>query len=385
MSMLQRRFIFNRKVLIVLASSILLATFIAGWRIKNRAQSQLDEERARLERQDIIPFEKKLNPPTASKEVEVWQSFKNTRALARFKDSYFAATDGGLVELGPTGDFARHYSVLDGLPESDLVSLASFNGKLFIGTRTQALVSFDGERFESYRWLDRSPQAVSALFEDGGRLLIGTMAGGLIEFDGRQFKEIKVGAQHKRLSGIISLAKSGSRLYVGTFADGLWVEEGARWFQFTVAEGLLSNRVVGVASDRENLFVASDYGVTAAPFSNLSSEVAQKSATLFRSVAILPSLSSIVQVGSNILLCKDNGEGFVLGLVGGGARLSQLDSLAARGSRDFAGAHLVSLDRDLWFFSNEGVRRAGAEGLDAADRTPSPSFNPVGQRSSDHF
>src|SRR5207244_10234126 len=145
-----------------------------------------------------------------------------------FRDAYFVATDGGLIELDASGDLVRHYSVLDGLPESDLLSLAPFNTKLFIGTRTQGLISFDGERFESYRWTDRTPQSINALLDEAGRLLIGTMAGGLIEFDGRQFKEIKAGAEHQRLPGITYLSKHGSRILVGAFSQGLGVEDGGR-------------------------------------------------------------------------------------------------------------------------------------------------------------
>src|SRR6267154_2759099 len=262
--------VFNRKTLIVLTISLLFVSFIGLWRIRDRAQHQLEEARARLERQDIVPFEKRPCPPLASKELAIWQGYRNSRAIAQFRDNYFVATDGGLVEFDPAGNLLRHYSVLDGLPESDLPSLAPLGAKLFIGTRTQGLVTFDGERFESYRWTDRAPQAISILLEEANRLLIGTMAGGLIEFDGRQFKEMKVGAEHRRLIGINHLSKQGARLFVGTFADGLWVQEGARWLQYTVANGLLSDRIVGVIADGENLFVASDYGLSVAPFSALT-------------------------------------------------------------------------------------------------------------------
>ena len=372
-------FLFNRTALIVVAVLILVASAIAVWRIRDRAQRQLDEERARLEKQNLIPFEKKLRSSIVSKELELWQSYKDTRGVARFKDSYFVATDGGLVELDSKASFSRHYSVLDGLAESDLVSLASFNAKLFIGTRSQGLVSFDGERFENYRWLDRSAQAISALFEDSGRLLVGTMAGGLIEFDGQQFREIKVGPDHKRLPGIIHISKNGARLYVGTFADGLWVEEGARWLQFTVADGLPSNRVVGVVADARNFFVAADYGLVTAPFSNFSTEQAQRSAKLFRSIAVLPSLSSIVQLGPNIFLCKDDGESFVLRVDRDGARLPQLNPFGGKPFDALAGCRLIVLEGELWELSSNGIRRTEVGVVDSGGRTSAPSLVAVGQ------
>ena len=96
------------------------------------------------------------------------------RSIVRFQDSYFAATDGGMVQFSTDGQVLRHYTVLDGLTESDLLSFAVFDSKLFIGTASHGLLSFDGERFASYRWPDREPQAVTAMLADGGRLLVGS-------------------------------------------------------------------------------------------------------------------------------------------------------------------------------------------------------------------
>jgi ligand-binding sensor domain-containing protein len=374
----QPGFVFNRKTLIVLTISLLFVSFIGLWRIRDRTQHQLEEERARLERQNIVPFEKRPCPPLTSKELAIWQGYRNSRAIARFRDNYFVATDGGLVEFDPAGNLLRHYSVLDGLPESDLVSLAPLGAKLFIGTRTQGLVTFDGERFECYRWTDRAPQAISILLEEANRLLIGTMAGGLIEFDGRQFLEIKVGAEHKRLIGINHLSKQGARLFVGTFADGLWVQQGARWLQYTVANGLLSNRIVGVAADGENLFVASDYGLTVAPFSGLTATADQPSATNFRTVAILPSLSGMVESVSSVLLCKDNGETFTLSPDDDLAHL-QVNRIAWNKPAGIDGCHLTLLGRELWLLSSAGIHRAPIEDQEVSGKLRSLPFSPFGR------
>lgn len=370
--------LFSRKSIVVLSTLILLASFIGLWRIRDHAQRQLELERALLERQNLVPFERRLRPFLASKELTVWQGYTDSRAVTRFKDSWFVATDGGLVELNSSGALLRHYSVLDGLPESDLLSLTSFNSKLFIGTRTQGLVTFDGERFESYRWPDRVPQAISALFEDGGRLLIGTNAGGLIEFDGQQFKEIKAGADHKRLLGINYLSKSGARLFVGTFADGLWVEEGARWSQFTVADGLLSNRIVGIVANRENIFVASDYGLAVAPFSSFSTATDPTSAKRFRGVATLPSLAGMIQMGSNILLCKDDGETFALSAGEDSSRL-QVNAIEWKRPAGATGCRLLVLGQDAWLLSNGGIYHAQLEALEAPGKSRSLPFSAFGQ------
>ncbi len=330
---------------IAVAILVLAAAVTAALVIKQRAERSLAEERSRLEKQNIIPFEHKSYSQINNASISIWQSHKATRAIEKFNNSIFVATDGGLVEFGPDGKLLHHYTNLDGLPESDLLSLATFNSKLFIGTRTSGLVSFDGSRFEGYRWTDRAAQSIDALLADSGRLLIGTRAGGLIVFDGSQFKEIN------RIPEITSLSRSGVRLFVGTFADGLWTEESARWSHFTTDDGLLSNRVVGVVTGDESLLVASDYGLATTPLANPGH---------FLTVAALPSLSGLVQYDGKLVLCKDNSETVDLPADAGFSHLQR--TIPAKWNRVTAatGARLTTLDGDLWLLSNDGMHRSNS-------------------------
>jgi len=356
--MLQRAAVFNKRTLILLAGLALSGTFLGAWVIKQRAEKSLAEQRALLEAQTVIPFEYKSYSQINSPAISIWQSYKATRAIAKFNDSVFVATDGGLVQFGPTGNLLHHYTILDGLPESDLLSLATFNSKLFIGTRTSGLVAFDGTQFEGYRWTDRTSQSIDALLSDSGRLLIGTRAGGLIAFDGSEFKEIKAGAERERLVGITFLSRSGVRLLVGTFADGVWIEDGARWSHFTIADGLLSNRVVGMVAEEENLFVASDFGLATAPLTNLATTETRQ--PRFLQVAVLPTLSSMVTLGGKLVLCKDNSEVFALGALSTGSSHLRR-SMPATWNRvtTSTGSTLATLEHDLWLLSDDGVHRAG--------------------------
>lgn len=343
--------IFNKRKLIVLASLTLFVSVGTAWFIKQRADRSLAQERSKLEKQDFIPFEHNSYSPLNNPVISFLQSYRTTRAIEKFNDAIFVATDGGLVEFGPEGNLRRRYTVLDGLPESDLLSLATFNSKLFIGTRTSGLVAFDGSRFEGYRWTDRVSQSIDALLSDSGRLLIGTRAGGLIAFDGAQFTELKAGAEQQRLLEITFLARSGVRLFVGTFSDGVWTEEGARWSHFTTADGLLSNRIVGLTVADENLFVASDYGLATARLANLGESP-------FLSVAVLPSLSSMVQYGGKLVLCKDNSETFSLRPDADLSRLRRTISASWNRVTASSNSRLAMLDRDLWLLSTDGVQRA---------------------------
>jgi len=339
----------NRKTLLLLLVLLLIAGLVGAWRVKRRADQQLAEERARRDKQNLIPYEQKLLKPITSKAIEIWQNHQSTRAIVLFNDSYFVASDGGLIELDRTGKLVRHYTVLDGLPESDLLSLAVFNAKLFIGTRTEGLVEFNGSQFYSYRWTDRTPQSIDALFADDGRLLIGTRAGGLLAFDGHEFKELTAGPERKRLLEINLLSKVGPRLFVGTFADGLWIEEGDRWSHFTTADGLLSNRIAGIAVANKNLFVATDFGLSVTDNAR------------FLTLVTLPSLSSLAVTAESVLLSKDNGETFSFPIDKEISTSRQVTPIAWARAGNSAGTRLIALDNYLWLLSEDGLYRTAVD------------------------
>jgi ligand-binding sensor domain-containing protein len=351
------------KLLLLCLAVLCVLSFVmgAGW-VRDQARRRLAEERARLAGQDFIPFEKIARTPLMRPEIKFWQNTETTRSIARFQDSYFAATDGGLVQFSTEGKIQRHYTVLDGLTESDLTALAVFDSKLFIGTATRGLLAFDGERFESYRWLDREPQAVTAMLADSGRLLIGTFSGGLIEFDGRRFRELKAGEEHARLRAVNCLAKDGSRLYVGTFDDGLWLMEAGRWLHFGLADGLASNRVVGIEASGENVFVASDFGLALAASSSLA-DAGPAQQKRFRTLATLPSLSSLVSYGDLLLLSKDDGELLALDKEAAVRALMPIKSLDWPRPLDLAGSRLAMVDDRAWLLSSRGIWQAREDAL----------------------
>jgi len=351
-----------RQLVIGLLLLQIVIVAVAAWHIRRQANLELEAARAKAERRAFVPFEKRRLVAVNNAEIKLLQSSKATRDLARFNDSYFAATEGGLVEFATDGRFKRRLTVLDGLPESDLTALAEFGSQLFIGTRSQGLVSFDGLRFTAYRWTDRTAQAVTSLLSVNGRLLIGTFAGGLLEFDGKQFRELKPESDKNRIEGIDNLMTDASRLFVGTFADGLWIEEGSRWRHFTVADGLPSNRVVGVVANGERLLVATDFGIAVAKSSSLFDSSAPESKTGFQTLATLPSLSGIGQFDDSVLLCKDNGELFQL-LFDGRTNRAQLNPIHNKKSETLSSCQLkalaVSGEQSLWLLSSEGIRRTG--------------------------
>lgn len=316
----------------ILATTTLILFFAAFqiYQIYRSAQTTLADERARLKVKNRLPFEKKNLIPHSSDKIQILQNFRETRDLIKFKDSYFAATGGGLAEFSEDGKITKHFTVLDGLPESDLTVLTVFQNKLYIGTRTKNLVVFDGEKFENYFWTDRKASAITAFLETNGQLLIGTF-GGLIEFDGANFTEIK--AEGKRFSAINCLYKNGSKLYIGTFDNGLWINENDLWKQFTTVENLPSNRVVGIAVKDDKLFVATDFGLAILEDKH------------FRVIENIPTLSSLTARNNQLFLTKDNGSIFTFE-----TNVKELSD-----EKNLRRVRLISIEEKLFLLSNKGI------------------------------
>lgn len=342
----QNRHLVPSTALIILAMLLISVVVFSFFRVKNEAISQLAETRAGNNRAMNVTFTKTVRSNFSNQSIQIWQNTQNVRDTVRFRGFIYAATDGGLSQLSNEGKLVHHFSVLDGLTESDLTCLAVFNDRLFIGTNSTGLLTFDGERFESYVWPGREAKSVNALLPDNGRLLIGTFAGGLIEFDGSRFAEKT--AENKSIGSVDFLAKDGQNLFVGTFDNGLWVESGGLWRHFTTASGLLSNRIVGVVADGDKIFVGTDLGIAE------TNQIEQSDGKPFHPTAGLPTLSSLVKNGNEIFAVKNNGD--VFRLVGEKTKtLSQASVIGI--SPDLTGARLVSLEKDCWLLGNHGVFR----------------------------
>jgi ligand-binding sensor domain-containing protein len=292
--------------------------------------------------------------------VRLLQATRAARAVERFGDSYFAATDGGLVELTPEGRVVRRLGVLDGLGESDLTCLAAYGGRLYVGTRGKGLLAFDGEGFEQYLWPGRETKSITALASDGGKLLVGTFAGGLLEFDGKGFREVRAGETEARLDAVTFVTRQGPRLYLGTFDGGLWVSEGGRWAHFTSADGLASERVVGVVEAGGEALAATDFGLSAAPAEGLVLR-AEGERRAWRTVLTAPSLSGVAESAGRLIISKDGGEYAALALRPGAPALRADEVSWVKPSAQRSGARLVSLDGSLWLLDSGGVRRGSGQ------------------------
>lgn len=317
-------------LLLLLAGGAVLAALLGFAEIRRAVDEALAESRSRLESADVIRYEKKVLTPISSPYLSLIQAARRTRDMAAFRDGYAAATDGGLVLLGKDGEQKKHFSVLDGLPDSDLTSLAIFGDLLFVGTRTAGLISFDGTKFKSYRLLADNVSAVTSLLSNDKRLLIGTFGGGVIEFDGREFRKVSLGKDGLNVS---TLQAIGQDLYVGTFNDGLFISDHGSARRLTTAEGLPSNRVTAITEREDQIYVATDLG-----FGVIESGA-------FRQLVIVPALSGLAVHDNRLLLARENGELLYFGM--------ELEIVADKTAAE--NSTLRQIAQTLWHLSSEGI------------------------------
>ena len=324
--------------------------------IYQKTGQTLEKERQKQSKQNAISFSRVSLTPHFNQNVEIIQSTKNVRNLANFQNSIFAATDGGLLQMTENGEISRRFTILDGLPESDLTALAVFGSKLFIGTKSKGLISFDGEKFEALRLENHETKSITTLFSGSNTLLVGTFAGGLLEFDGSKIVEIK--AFDERIEHLTFIAQNDSYLIAGTFADGLFIQKDQIWKHFRAADGLLSNRIIGAEIFDKYLFVASDLGVSQTVFD----EILQENQTAFRQTAALPTLSSFVVENGRFYLTKDNGEIFTFS--------QTLKPVIWKMPENLQSAKLLKSPDGIWFLSNQGLwksKNPGSEEISLAE------------------
>ncbi len=355
----------SKRLTIFLACFVIFTVFGAFY-LKQLTEQIVEKERRAIAVENEILFEKISYEPHFKQFVQFIQNTKDVRFVGKFQDSYFAAAGGGLLQFAASGKLLKHFTVSDGLPESDLTSLAVFGSQLFIGTRESGLVAFDGEKFAGFRFTKHETQAITAFFADNQRLLIGTFAGGLIEFDGKKFREIK--AFDKRIIGINYINADDSKIFIGTYADGLFFFDGGIWKKFTNENGLLSNRIAGVEIVGENLFVGTDLGISRAKVSDLT----QTSQKIFHQSVSLPTLSGLIKQNDQIFLTKDDGEIFSLD---GNSRLFTNESF-----EKIIWKKPEMLRNSRLFISDEKIRLVGTEGIWQVDAKNSPyaSLSPFG-------
>ncbi|MFH1070925.1 MAG: two-component regulator propeller domain-containing protein [Candidatus Glassbacteria bacterium] len=183
---------------------------------------------------------------------------------------WVATKDGLFASKGATWTL---YTKANGLPDDTLSYVyADRQNVIWIGTKTQGLVRYDGTSFRKMDWPPAgTPAEIRVIQEDRrGRLWIGTRLKGAAVYDGTSF------TAYDSLSGLNSsnvwgmAADSTGNMWFATYSGGVSMFDGLRWYNYTRADGLLQNWTDDVAVDRNgNLWVVSEGGISFLPRDNM--------------------------------------------------------------------------------------------------------------------
>ncbi len=326
-------------------------------------------ERERLEGEDrVVVNIAQLRAPSIDG-LTVLTNASEARAVVEFNGARYLATSGGLVELDEAYGVRRRYTTSDGLPSNALTALAVFRDRLFIGTSSAGLISFDGNSFTGYRFRKPAAVNISALAATESELLIGTLDAGLFEYDGEQFSRRLKSAPGADFVRVTSILPVDSRLYIGTYDEGLYVWREAQMGRVGVAEGLPSRRVTALAvlpealSENGSVAVATDFGVVSLNDANEISPVSNRA-----------NVTSLAVSEGNLWAGLFSGGILDIGAARGAGRGQSGD--APDGLSETPGlprsepSIVAATDGTLWALTREGafVRGEGSE---------SPRFSPV--------
>ena len=177
----------------------------------------------------------------------------------------------GLMALDPNKPITQYslniWNVRNGLPDNSICALEqTCDGYIWLGTRMEGLVRFDGLRFKVFN-TSNSPlksDFIFSLYEDRkGTLWIGTFDGGLSCYKQGELITFPL-EKYPGLKSIKSINEDRwGNIWIGSDNGGLTCISQGKFTTYTTAEGLPDNRVKCIYQDnKKNLWIASLGGIT---------------------------------------------------------------------------------------------------------------------------
>ena len=209
-------------ILAIVFTVPLLAGALVFW----RASHAKDEAAAEVLAKSEYPFRILPVDRGAPAGVDPIAASPAFRDIAAYKDIIAVSGRAGLFLYDRKGVLLRCYRAGLELPPAELgpmavgVAAGTAGPELFIATRGEGLLVFDGARFRQILPRDPALRVVTSVLVSGsGRLLLGTERQGLLVFDGGRLTPF-----HARLASahITALAGNDGDLWIGTLADGLF-------------------------------------------------------------------------------------------------------------------------------------------------------------------
>src|SRR5580658_8593839 len=206
--------------IVLIAPALAIASVL--WRASRAKEEAATEVLSKSEFSfRVIPVDRVA--PVAVDPVTAVPGFRD---LAVYKETIAVSARAGLFLYSPNGALLRSYRAGMELPPAELGSMSagiaagSAEPELFIATRGEGLLAFNGTRFRQILPADSALRNVTSVLALGsGRILIGTERRGLLEFDGRRFAPF-----HPRLESahITALGGNDGDIWIGTLDRGVF-------------------------------------------------------------------------------------------------------------------------------------------------------------------
>jgi ligand-binding sensor domain-containing protein len=212
----------RRGILAMVAIAPLLAIALVFWRASRATKEAATEVLSKSE----LPFRVLPVDRVAPAAVDPVTATPGFRDLAAYKDTIAVSARAGLFLYGRNGASIRSYRAGIELPPAELggmspgIAAGSAEPELFIATRGEGLLAFNGARFRQILPADSGLRTITSVLVLGsGRILLGTERRGVLVFDGRRLAPF-----HPRLSAvhITALAGNDGNIWIGSLENGVF-------------------------------------------------------------------------------------------------------------------------------------------------------------------
>jgi ligand-binding sensor domain-containing protein len=248
-----------RGILAIVLVIPLLAITLVFWRASDARKEAATEVLSKSEfPYRVIPVDR-----AAPSAVDTVAAVPGFRDLATYQDRIVVSARAGLYLYDRDGTLLHSYRTGIELPPAEPGSMSvgiaagSAEPELFIATRGEGLLAFNGARFRQILPVDAGLRTVTSVLVLGsGRILLGTERQGLLVFDGRRLAPF-----HPRLktTHITALAGIDGSLWIGTLANGVFHYRAGQLEELLPA--LPDPQVLSLAIDNDAAYVGTPLGV----------------------------------------------------------------------------------------------------------------------------
>jgi ligand-binding sensor domain-containing protein len=195
--------------------------------------------------------------------VEAFSASPGFRDIVAFKETIAVSARAGLFIYDRNGGLVASYRAGLELPPAELgamstgIAAGSAEPEIFIATRGEGVLAFNGTRIRQILPADASLQVVTAVLVSGsGRILIGTERRGVAVFDGRRLSPFLPALKN---ANITALAGDEGDLWLGTLDRGLFHYHGGQLDD--LAANLPDPRVLSIEVAGGEAFAGTPLGV----------------------------------------------------------------------------------------------------------------------------